>query len=132
MQLMKTLLVILCAKIMCTGCINSEQKENIAPDGQAKIYAYNIVEYFEKEDNDSLSLLFSQSMRDEHERNIEIDQAFGFIEGKIISYDTPEASSGGGIMRGSEGEVKSTFSGWITDVKTDIGGEYTIFFGGKS
>ena len=44
MQLMKTLLVILCAKIMCTGCINSEQKENIAPDGQAKIYAYNIVE----------------------------------------------------------------------------------------
>lgn len=130
MRVKYILSVTFCALIVCTGCMKSEQKEDIAPDRQAKIYADNIIECFEKEDNDSLYVLFSQSMRDEHDLNNEIEQAFGFIDGQIISYDTPEASSGGGIMRGTEGEVKSTFSGWITDVKTDIGGEYTIFFGG--
>ena len=94
------------------------------PDESASEMITNIVVCFENDDNETLKTYFSESAKKNGKLDTEIDEAFEFIDGKIVSYGEPNSSCIGPIEDKAYGAT-------ISDIITDKGTEYKIDFNGK-
>ena len=87
----------------------------------------DIIEYFVEENSDDLFSDFSEIIKEERDNltKREIEYAFDFIEGDIISYD---ASSIGGTYK-KKGMLKYYFDTWFyyTNVQTNANKTYSIY-----
>lgn len=102
------------------GCGNENYK---TPDQQAKEMQVQIMECFKNKDKEKLKSLFSKYAIDNCNLDKQIDEAFDFIDGEIISYDEPFPSACGSLD-------KKSYGAETENIKTDKGAEYSIGFQG--
>ncbi|MBO5449121.1 MAG: DUF5104 domain-containing protein [Ruminococcus sp.] len=121
---MKKVITILMVTIMAfstlCSCGSGEYK---TPTQQAKEMQTEIMKCFENEDKDTLKSFFSEYATDNYDLDSQIDEAFDFIDGKIVSYDEPFGRADGSSERKAYGAETS-------NIKTDKGTEYSIGFKG--
>jgi len=110
-----------------TGCIDDKSSVSPPPDEMARLQSVSVMECFENEDIEGLKSMFCKRVIDNIDLNSQIESAFEFINGKIISYDEPDGTSGGGLIKDGE-RVELILSGKITNIKTDKGDIYRITF----
>ena len=103
-----------------TGCIDDKSSVSPPPDEMARLQSVSVMECFENEDIEGLKSMFCKRVIDNIDLNSQIEGAFEFIKGKIISYDAPDGTSGGGLIKDGE-RVELILSGKITNIKTDKG-----------
>jgi hypothetical protein len=116
---------------------NSENKGT--PSEKAKYLQNEIMKCFENEDKETLKSFFCENTTDNYDLDSQIDEAFAFIDGKIVSYDEPFAGACGSFDRKSYGAdtnniitdknrtFKISFSGWLTNEKdTEKVGVFSI------
>lgn len=87
-----------------------------------------IITCFEEKDKETLISLFSENIKNSHDLEKEIEQAFEFFDSEILEYDEIRGGLGGGKMRGDEGWVELGGMGEIWNVKTQSGTCYLIAF----
>lgn len=110
-----------------TGCIDDKSSVSPPPDEMARLQSIDIIKYFENKDIDGLKSMFCNKVQSEHNLDKEIEGAFEFIKGKIISYDEPDGTSGGGLIKDGI-RVELILRGKITNIKTDKGYVYRVTF----
>ena len=110
-----------------TGCIDDKSSVSPPPDEMARLQSVSVMECFENEDIEGLKSMFCKRVIDNIDLNSQIEGAFEFINGKIISYDEPDGTSGGGLIKDGE-RVELILGGKITNIKTDKGDIYRITF----
>lgn len=140
---MKNLVAILSLCFLCVGlcaCDNEtrqektdvgnvvKQEETFIPDEQAEMLCNEIFECFLHEDAEQLESMFSISVQKDYELAVEIQEAFEFVEGTIVSNDEPRGTVQGKKMQGVEGTVELYLEGIVLHVNTDEGNEYRISF----
>ncbi|MCR5142765.1 MAG: DUF5104 domain-containing protein [Ruminococcus sp.] len=119
---MKIIIVLLCCVLLFCSCSN-EKNDEITPEQQAREIQNSIMICFEKRDSDNLKALFSKKIQNRSTLDSEIETAFDFIDGKIVSYDEP--------IPGAAGPIGDKYFGATTEkIKTDKDIEYKIDFGG--
>lgn len=114
--------------VILSSCANNSEQYK-TPDQLAKELQNSIMICFVNKDKDTLKSYFSQYEIDTcTELDSQIDEAFKFIKGKIISYDdNPKSSACGSSERKSYGATtyniitdkntiyKIDFYGWLTN-----------------
>lgn len=95
----------------------------------AKETQETIVNGFANNDPQSIERLFSPYICSSSDLDTQIQSAFEYIEGKIVSYDPPEFSASPAETDGS-GQVKYGMYGRTENICTDKGTEYAINFKG--
>lgn len=85
---------------------------------------------FEEQDKQILIDLFSEYSMDEYDLDSQIDQAFDFIEGNIVSVGNKTGGYSGGSTSAKHGDIKTLYEGDLCKVVTDAGKTYTITFQG--
>ena len=92
--------------VILTGC--THDSNYTPPDEMARLQSIDIIKYFE---------------------NKEIEGAFEFINGKIISYDEPDGTVGGKTIKHGE-TTKLEFMGNVKNIKIDEneGVVYSLYF----
>ncbi len=122
------LFIILITSMLLINCSCNNKKENKTPDQLAKELQTKVVECFINDDKEELKKLFS-NYTIEKTNNIdqEINEAFDFINGNIISYDEPISRTIGNSDNKSYGastdniitdkgsSFKIGFTGWLTN-----------------
>ena len=119
--------------IILTGCsasnkINSEEYKS--PGDLAKERQAEIMECFINKDAETIKSFFSEYVIETYpDIDTQIDKAFNFLDGEIISYDEPFSSASGSKDRKAYGadtrniitdkgtEYKISFKGWLTNSK---------------
>lgn len=103
---------------------NNLLNSNKTPDEISKETLSQIVSCFEKGNKVQLKELMSNYIiANDSQLDNEIDDAFDFIDGKIISYDKPFANAMGS-------HEKKACGGRVTNIITENGTEYSISFTG--
>lgn len=86
-----------------------------------------IVDYFNKKDLDGLKEIFCQKTQGISDIREQIQAAFEFINGNIVSYNHTLEAAGEGQSR-EKGETVKFDNGWIiNDIRTDTDKVYKIF-----
>jgi len=111
--------------VILTGC--THDSNYTPPDEMARLQSIDIIKYFENKDIDGLKSMFCNKVQSEHNLDKEIEGAFEFINGKIISYDEPDGTSGGGLIKDGI-RVELILRGDTENIKTDLGSTYTLSF----
>ncbi|NLZ46438.1 MAG: DUF5104 domain-containing protein, partial [Clostridiales bacterium] len=137
---MKKLFLIAITLIMCVGMsactpvgnilskFENSSDKYITPDKQADNLTLQIFECFLDKDSEELKSLFSKNIQDSYEHDTEIQEAFNYIDGNIISYDKPDGEIQGESRRGEKGVTELIFGGKIRNIETDKGKVYSISF----
>ena len=121
------------ACVLLQGCTKedgnkgTEEKEYETPLMMSRRQGEEIIEYVVNKDKEGLKSVFSKHISETHNLDKEIDEFFEFIDGEIVSYDTPEGSMGGGRKRDGE-YVERTTGGQIENIITSTGNKYMISF----
>ena len=127
---MKKIIIFLSMLLLC-GCSNREygarEMEYVDIKEYSRIQAEEIIECVVRKDKEGLKSVFSKHISETHNLDKEIDEFFEFIDGEIVSYDTPEGSMGGGRKRDGE-YVERTTGGQIENIITSTGNKYMISF----
>lgn len=110
-----------------TGCIDDKSSVSPPPDEMARLQSISVMECFENEDIEGLKSMFCKRVIDNIDLNSQIEGAFEFINGKIISYDEPDGTSGGGLIKDGK-RVELILRGDTENIKTDLGSTYTLSF----
>ncbi|MCR5143634.1 MAG: DUF5104 domain-containing protein [Ruminococcus sp.] len=114
------LMVIMITVLASCGYGNDDYK---TPDESAAEMITDIVVCFENDDKETLKTYFSESAKKNGKLDTEIDEAFEFIDGKIVSYGEP--------IPGCIGPIEDkAYGATISDIITDKGTEYKISFSG--
>jgi len=109
--------------LLLTGC-NFDGEEYKTPDRQAKDLQSDIIECFINQDKETLKSFFSEYVIDNYtDIDTQIDEAFDFIDGEIVSYDEP-------FSRAAGPSDKKSYGADTNNIKTDKGTEYSISFKG--
>lgn len=110
-----------------TSCFssNSQEKESFPTGATAKALAIDIFDCFFKEDEEKLKSYFSPYIQNTYDIDSQIEEAFTFIDGEILSYDEPKGEATGSHVENGEW-VKRTLSGKIKNIKTDKEQTYEI------
>lgn len=115
------LLVILLIMTTLVSCGENDYK---TPDESANEMINNIVYCFKSKDKETLKTYFSTQMQNHSNLDYEIEIAFEFIDGEIVSVGKPDASCIGPMSDKAYGAI-------IRDITTDKGIVYKIDFNGK-
>lgn len=110
-----------------TSCFssNSQEKESFPTGATAKALAIDIFNCFLEKDSEMLKNYFSPYIQNVCDLDLQIDEAFSFIDGEILSYDEPKGQATGSHVENGEW-LKRTLSGKIKNIKTDKGQTYEI------
>ncbi|MCR5143630.1 MAG: DUF5104 domain-containing protein [Ruminococcus sp.] len=121
---MKKLLIPLltAATLLLTSCVGGDDDYK-TPDESASEMITNIVVCFENDDKETLKSYFSESAKKNGKLDTEIDEAFEFIDGDIVSYGEPHSGCIGSI-------TDKAYGGYINEVKTEKGTIYKFDFKG--
>ena len=113
--------------VILTGC--THDSNYTPPDEMARLQSIDIIKYFENKDIDGLKSMFCNKVQSEHNLDKEIEGAFEFINGKIISYDEPDGTVGGKTIKHGE-TTKLEFMGNVKNIKIDEneGVVYSLYF----
>ena len=129
--------------IALTGCSASNKtnsEEYKSPGDLAKERQTEIMECFISKDAETIKSFFSEYVIETYpDIDTQIDEAFNFLDGEIVSYDEPFSSESGSKERKAYGgdtrniitdkgtEYKISFKGWLTNSKeTDKVGVLSI------
>lgn len=122
---MKKVITILMVTIMAfstlCSCGSGEYK---TPTQQAKEIQTEIMKCFENGDKETLKSFFSEYATDNYDLDSQIDEAFDFIDGKIVSYDEPFGRADGSSERKAYGATTK-------NIITDKGITYKFSFAGQ-
>ncbi len=127
MKTKKTLSVLLAlATIFLSGCFNSS-KEYTPPDEIARQQSQAIIEHIENKNSEGLKAMFCEKLKSRDNIDNEIEELFDFIDGEIVSYDTPYGSvqSKSATPKGTE---ELGLDGDISNIKTSTGKIYVVTF----
>ena len=106
-----------------TSC--DEDEEYKTPDQLAKERQTEIMECFVNKDKETLKSFFSEYVINKYpDIDSQIDEAFNFLDGEIVSYDEPNTSASGPSDRKSYG-------GDTRNIVTTQNTEYRIIFRGR-
>ena len=119
--------IIMITMALLTGCISSNS-DYITPDQQADNLTVQIFDCFLNNDSETLKNLFSLNVQESHDLDTEIQEAFDYIGGDIISYDEPDGTIQGKTRRAEEGITQMVLGGSIRNIETDTGKTYRISF----
>lgn len=109
--------------LLLTGC-NFDGEEYKTPDRQAKDLQSDIMKCFINQDKETLKSFFSEYVIDNYaDIDTQIDEAFDFIDGEIVSYDEPFSRATGPMDEKSYGATTD-------NIITDKGTKYRIIFAG--
>jgi hypothetical protein len=112
--------LVLCFLLLLTACNSKSQF--------TKDLAQEIMDAFTEKDEEALFSLFSQELQEYPLAREQIQEAFNFIDGEIISYELPAFAEGGGKVI-EEGKIMSeNIAPIIYDIETDSGKRYQILF----
>jgi len=122
---MKKIIYILTSLIMLiafTSC--DEDEEYKTPDQLAKERQTEIMECFINKDKETLKGFFSEYVINKYpDIDSQIDEAFNFLDGEIVSYDEPNS-------RASGPADKKSYGASTLKIITNKGTEYEIGFKG--
>lgn len=108
--------------IFSTGCLSS--KEYKTSSKLAFEYQTEIMECFINKDGETLKVFFSEYVLENYPNiDKQIEAAFDFLDGEIVSYDEPFTSGAGSLE-------KKSYGAKTQHIITDKGTEYTIGFKG--
>lgn len=117
------IVIISVTTLLLTGC-NFDSVEYKTPDQKAEERQNDIMQCFINKDKGTLKSYFSEYVIDNHtDIDTQIDEAFDFIDGEIVSYDEPFART----TRNSE---RQSYGATTENIITDKGTEYWIVFAG--
>lgn len=121
------IVIISVTTLLLTGC-NFDGEEYKTPSQQAEELQSDIIECFINKDKETLKSYYSKYVIENYTNiDTQIDEAFDFIDGEIVSYDEPFPSECGGMEKKSYGaqtqniitdkgtEYKISFEGWLTN-----------------
>jgi hypothetical protein len=90
-------LIIICLSLLLSGCNSNVQTARQNSNLQiAQDVAQEIINTFIERDEEALYLLLSQAAKDFEKTREQIQEAFDFIDGEIVSYELPNDTGGGG------------------------------------
>lgn len=107
--------------LIFTACSYSNKDYTYPP----KQLAEDIMVCFLEEDAELLKGYFSEYIKQLYNVDSQIEEAFNFIEGDIISYDEPFGDESGSSVKDGEW-IESKFYGKISNIKTDEDKKYKI------
>lgn len=108
--------------ILSSGCLSSKGYKS--PGNLAKEHQTEIMECFINKDGETLKGFFSEYVLENHpDIDKQIEVAFDFLDGEIVSYDEPFSGEAGSLE-------KKSYGAKTRNIITDKGTEYTIGFKG--
>jgi len=106
------------------GSAETAQKSNL---DIARDVAQDIMDCFIDKDEEKLYSLFSTKSKKYYKLEEQIEAAFDFIDGEIISYELPTDTGGGGYEIENGKTIADNMTPWIY-IETDSGKMYRIVF----
>ncbi|MCR5143625.1 MAG: DUF5104 domain-containing protein [Ruminococcus sp.] len=119
----KVVLLLMVIMIMVLASCGYGNEDYKTPDESAQEMITNIVVCFENKDKETLTTYFCESTQKNGNLDYEIDEAFEFIDGDIVSYGEPHSGCIGSI-------TDKAYGGYINEVKTEKGTIYKFDFKG--
>ena len=108
--------------ILSTGCLSSKEYKN--SNKLAFEYQTEIMECFINKDGETLKGFFSEYVLENYpDIDTQIEAAFDFLDGEIVSYDEPFTSGAGSLE-------KKDYGATTRNIITDKGTKYAIGFKG--
>ena len=99
-------------------------EEYKTPDRQAKDLQSDIMKCFINQDKETLKSYFSKYVIENYTNiDTQIEEAFDFIDGEIVSYDDP-------FSRAAGPSDEKSYGADTNNIMTDKGTEYRIIFAG--
>ena len=113
--------------IIMSGCSFMNSEKVNTPERQAKAISTQMIKCFKEKDSENLKSLFSQHVQEKYDLDTQIQEAFDFIDGDIVSHGEPDGQASGKStdILGTEYEE---IQGEGTSVKTDKGKSYGVYF----
>lgn len=99
--------------------------ESNSQSREADRISQSVIECFVDEDEKELKKLFCEKIAGKYTLDKEIQNAFDYIDGEIISYNVYSDPIGGSAWDDGV-QTRLDVKPWIREIKTDTGGEYTI------
>ena len=119
------IMVLLITQLASCGFHKGHRKEYKTPTRQAEELQTKIMDCFVNKDKETLKGFFSKYTLEQcPEIEEQIEEAFTFLDGSIVSYDAPNGSASGGFDNKS-------YSAYTQHILTDKGTEYRIMFSGR-
>lgn len=109
----------------CSNDISENNKSCSNKDVGLNYYGQTTIDAFMNNDIETLKNIFCKNVSDSHDLKGEIQNAFDFIDGNIISYEKINSEETGGTRRDGETIRRTGFSD-IIGIKTDSGKSYEI------
>jgi hypothetical protein len=119
---MKRIIVICCLFLILTGCKSGQNYELQL----AREVAQEIMDAVIEKDEELLFSLLSQNQQNYHKISEQIQEAFDFIDGEIISYELPTNTLGGGKVLENGKVISENIRIDIKNVETNSGKKYHI------
>lgn len=113
---------ILIVAIVVSSCSFSGDEDYVYPP---KKLAEDVVLCFLEQETETLKSLFSSYIKSKYDMDLQIEEAFAFIDDEILSYDEPFGDESGSSVKNGEW-IESKFYGKISNIKTDTGKSYEI------
>ena len=113
------LVIINAVKIVLVSSSEKEEEADISD---------TIIQALETEDVELMESIFANNIREDGFLESQIKDMYEFIDGNIISYINRGSNNGGGYLAGDKSEIYN--SGTITDITTDKGEIYNLYFSG--
>lgn len=88
----------------------------------------DILYCFDNNDTSKLKALFCESIVDSHDLDAEIQEAFKFFDGKIVSQGKSIGMSEGEVKKRNEKILWQTVHPNLLNITIDNGSEYSIYF----
>ena len=115
-------MLIIVMMILSSGCLSSKGYKS--PGNLANEQQTDIMECFINKDGETLKGFFSEYVLENYpDIDMQIEAAFDFLDGEIVSYDEPFSSEAGSFE-------KKSYGAKTRHIITDKGTEYTIGFKG--
>lgn len=121
---MRIILLLLASVILILSSCTSDVGKAKTPEEAAEETIKNVVSCFETKDKETLKSYFSEAIREEYDLDVQIEAAFEFIDGDILSYGDPVTRAGGPTS-------DKSYGAYYDDVTTANGTTYKIDFMGK-
>lgn len=114
------LIIVFVFMLILTGCAEHYNTKKISEDKSKKI-----LNYLQDEDSEGLKKMFCQKVKNTEDLDSQIEDAFDFFDGKVISHDNILSNESQTVKKG---EVTYLYiSPRIENIKTDSTKTYNIY-----